>query len=257
MPDQINISFYAELNNLLPTTWRNSNFNYGVKKPRSVKDLIESIGVPHSEIDLIIIDGNSVDFSHPIQGGEHINVYPASSKVDISPLKHNQPKPLPGQGFVLDVHLGRLAAYLRMTGFDTLYRNDYDDPTLADISARQNRILITCDRKLLMRKKISYGYFMRSRTPSQQILEVLSRFDLFDQLNTLTRCMQCNGLIQRVNKKEIEMKLLPLTKKNYDIFHQCNSCERIYWKGSHYEKMQLFLQQIKLAAEKNLEFNAS
>lgn len=244
MPDQITIRFYEELNDFLPAEQQKTDFYYEIKKDRSIKDLIESIGVPHTEIDLIIIDGVSVDLNSQIRGGEHISVYPVFESIDISPLNHCQPEPLRDTRFVLDVHLGRLAAYLRMLGFDTLYRNDYDDPELADISVDEHRILLTCDRKLLMRKQITHGYFVRAIQPRQQILEILSRFDLYNNQKPLSRCMHCNGKTQPVNKQEIEGQLLPKTKKYYDEFFRCESCNKIYWKGSHYLKMQTMIDKM-------------
>ena len=245
MSDQINIRFFNELNDFLPVEQRNLNFNVEVKKSRSVKDLIESIGVPHTEIDLIIVNAKSVDFSRLIEGGEQIEVYPQSNNVNLTPLKHNQPKTFPEQGFVLDVHLGKLATYLRMLGFDTLYRNDYEDPTLADISAQQNRILLSRDRKLLMRKQVLYGYIIRSDKPRQQVVEVLTRFKLFDYKPQFARCMSCNGTIQSIDKQQVESQLLPLTRKHFDSFYQCTDCKKIYWEGSHFSNMQAAINHIK------------
>jgi uncharacterized protein with PIN domain len=242
---QISIRFYEELNDFLPQEQRKREFTHALKKERSIKDLIESIGIPHTEIDLIIINGESVDFNYLVMDGDHISVYPVFESLDISPLNHCQPKPLRNTRFVLDVHLGRLAAYLRMLGFDTLYRNDYDDPELAETSANERRILLTCDRRLLMRKQITHGYFVRERQPKQQLLEILNRFDLFNNLKPFTRCMHCNGITQPVKKQKIEAQLLPKTKKYYDEFFQCKTCNKIYWKGSHYLKMKKMIEEIK------------
>jgi len=245
MSEHISIRFYEELNDFLPTDQCRTDFTHELKQARSVKDLVESIGVPHTEIDLIIVDGESVDFDHLVQNGEHISVYPVFRSLDISALKRCQPEPLREPQFVLDAHLGRLAAYLRMLGFDSLYRNDYNDPDLANISASEHRILLTCDRQLLMRKQVSYGYFVRARQPQQQLLEILTRFDLGHYQKPFTRCMHCNGTTQPVKKEEIEAKLQPRTKKYYNEFFQCQACKRIYWKGSHYLKMQAMLNRIK------------
>ncbi len=245
MPEQINIRFYEELNDFLPQDRRKTIFSYALKKTRSIKDLIESIGVPHTEVDLIIVNGESVDFTYLVQDGDRISVYPVFESLDISPLKHCQPTPLRDPRFVLDVHLGRLAAYLRMLGFDTLYRNDYDDPTLADISADEHRILLTCDLRLLMRKQITHGYFVRARQPHKQILEILARFDLYNNQKPFTRCMHCNGKTRAVKKKDIETQLLPKTKRFYDVFYQCESCNKIYWQGSHYLKMKDMINKIR------------
>ena len=183
-------------------------------------------------------------FDHLLNDGDHISVYPPFTTLDISSLRHCQPR-LPDQArFILDVHLGRLAAYLRMLGFDTLYRNDYDDPELADISASEQRILLTCDRRLLMRKQIDYGYLVRSRLPRQQLLEVLTRYQLHKQIRPFSRCMHCNGLTRPVDKKTIEHRLLPKTRKYYDTFYQCQNCGKIYWQGSHYQKMEQMIKNL-------------
>lgn len=242
---QIHIKFFSELNDFLPADQKNTTFNVEVKKTRSVKDLIESVGVPHPEIDLITVNGESVNFNQLIEGGEQICVYPKSNSAGISPLIHIQPETYHEQGFVLDVHLGKLAGYLRMFGFDTLYRNDYDDPTLAEISASENRILLSRDRKLLMRKQVRYGYIVRSDKPRQQIAEVLTRFELFEYQPEIARCMECNGIIHAVTKQQIDSQLLPLTRKHYDHFYQCGSCKKIYWEGSHFAKMQTLINHIK------------
>ena len=248
MSDSITIRFYEELNDFLPAQQHKTELSYELKKNRSVKDLIESIGVPHTEVDLVIVDGRSVTLDYLVRGGEHISVYPMFESLDISPLNHCQPQPLRETRFVLDVHLGRLAAYLRMLGFDSLYRNDYHDAELADISAEEHRILLTCDVKLLMRKQISRAYFVRSRQPRQQLLEVLSRFDLYHNLQPFTRCMSCNGRTRAVDKRDIEQQLLPKTKKYYHDFYQCENCKKIYWQGTHYQKMINIIKEITTSA---------
>jgi len=238
MPQQITIRFYEELNDFLPHELRKREFSQALKKPRSIKDLIESIGIPHTEIDLIIVSGISVDFNYQVKAGDHISVYPMFESLDISSLKHCQSTPLRDTRFVLDGHLGRLAAYLRMLGFDTLYRNDYNDAELAEISASEHRILLTCDRRLLMRRQITHGYYVRQRQPKSQLLEIIKRFDLYSNLRPFSRCMHCNGLTHPVEKQKIEALLLPKTKKYYDAFYQCETCKNIYWQGSHYLKMK-------------------
>ena len=259
MSAQVILRFYEELNDFLPDDLRKTDFNHELKKLRSVKDLIESIGVPHTEIDLIIVNGESVDFNYPVQNGDHISVYPVFESlpdnviIESSQLKHCQPQPPGNTRFVLDVHLGRLAAYLRMLGFDTLYHNNYHDPELADISASEHRILLTCDRQLLKRKQITHGYFVRTRQPQQQILEILSRFDLYHKLQPFSRCLHCNGKTRRVNKADIENRLLAKTKKYYNEFYQCESCDKIYWKGSHYLKMKSMINKIQEGFDLSVE----
>ena len=249
MTQQIHIYFHQQLNEFLPLEQRETRFDYELKPPRSAKDLIEAIGVPHVEVDLIIVNGDSVDFNYLVQAGDQISVYPVSTLIDekltISPLKHCQPPALRNSRFVLDVHLGRLAAYLRMLGFDCLYRNDYEDPTLANISVDENRILLSCDRQLLMRKNVNHGYFVRSRQPRRQLIEILTRFELFEKQKPFSRCMRCNGKIHPVEKLAIAERLSDATKKYYDEFYICEDCENLYWKGSHYLKMIKMIETLR------------
>ena len=247
MSGSVQIRFYEELNDFLPPEQRKVSFEHSFKPPGSIKDLIEALGVPHTEIDLILVNGHSVDFNYPVQDGDRISVYPVFESLDITPPTRLRPAPLRITRFVLDTHPGRLAAYLRLFGFDTLYRNDYDDPTLADISATEHRILLTRDKRLLMRRQITHGHYVRATQPRKQLLEVLTRFDLHKTQRPFTRCMHCNGEIRPVAKDEIETRLLPRTKTWYKEFWQCSQCNKIYWKGSHYQR----LQQLIRAANKD------
>jgi len=243
MSEHITIRFHGELNDFLPMTKRKMSFEHHVKQAGSVKDVIESLGVPHTEVDIIIINDHSVTLDYQIQHGDQISVYPLSVSVDISPVTHLQPAPLHETTFLLDGHLGRLAAYLRMLGFDTLYQNNYDDSEMATISVAEQRILLTCDKKLLMRKIITQGYYVRERQPKKQLLEIIKRFDLFNRFKPFTRCMKCNSEIKAVDKEAIKTHLMPRTQNDYNEFWQCSNCKKVYWKGSHYQRMQ---EQIKL-----------
>lgn len=244
MPGHVSIRFYEELNDFLSNERQKTPFEVEFGNAGSIKDLIESIGIPHPEVDLILVNGESVDFDYLIHDGDRISVYPQFESMDISPVLRLRPSPLRITRFVLDTHLGRLAAYLRMLGFDTLYRNDYSDPTLVEISVNENRILLTCDKGLLMRKQVSRGYYVRERQPKLQLLEVLSRFDLYRAQQPFTRCMHCNGEIQPVEKKAIESRLMPRTRAHYHQFWQCPDCKKIYWKGSHYRRMQQLVSDL-------------
>lgn len=236
--------FYAELNDLLPTDKRHITFTHFFEHPSSVKDTIESLGVPHTEVDLILVNGESVDFSYLVQDGDHISIYPVFESIDITPLVRVRAQPLREPRFVLDTHLGRLARYLRMLGFDTLYRNDYDDEELARIASQAHRILLTRDPGLLKRSMVTHGYWIRENDPHRQAREVLQRFDLLGALAPFTRCLQCNAPLQPVSKQAILDRLPPMTQKVYTEFHRCPACERIYWKGSHYRRMQQWIEQL-------------
>lgn len=244
MSEQVILRFYAELNDFLLPAQRKTAIVHALKQRRSIKDLIESIGVPHPEVDLIIANNESVGFDHIVSDGEYISIYPAFTDIDISPLKRCQPAPVDPPRFVLDNHLGRLAAYLRMLGFDTLYRNDYNDALLAEIAEHEQRILLSCDRQLLMRSQVTHGCFVRSRNSRQQLLEVAMRYSLNRHKKPFTRCMECNGEIHSVSKLEIENQLPADAKKYYSKFYRCDSCGKIYWEGSHYLKMKAMIASI-------------
>jgi uncharacterized protein with PIN domain len=210
----------------------------------SIKDMIESLGAPHTEVDLILVNGESVDFAYLVQDGDRVSVYPLFTSLDVAPLTRVRPKPLGKPRFVLDTHLGRLASYLRMLGFDTLYRNDYADEELARLSSEQGRILLTRDRGLLKRALVQRGYCVRETQPRQRLLEVLRRFDLFEAIAPFRRCIRCNGSLRPVSKQAIAHRLPPQTRQYYDEFHVCEGCEQVYWKGSHYQRMQEFISWV-------------
>ncbi len=236
--------FYAELNDFLPPHRRQVTFAHEVKGRASVKDVIESLGVPHTEVDLILVNGESVDFGYLVQEGDRIAVYPVFESIDITPLLRVRPRPLREPRFVVDGHLGRLAAYLRMLGFDTLYRNDYTDAELARLSAEEGRILLTRDRGLLKRSQVTHGYCLRNTAPREQVVEVLRRFDLFGLVEPFQRCLRCNSLLRPAAKEEVWDLLPPRVREEQGEFHQCPACGQVYWKGSHYRRMARFVEHL-------------
>jgi hypothetical protein len=238
------LRFYEELNDFLPKEKRRREFDCEFLLPGSVKDLIENLNVPHTEVDLILANGASVGFDYLVQHGDRISVYPQFESLDISPLLRLRPRPLREPRFVLDCHLGRLARYLRMLGFDTLYRNDYDDETLLQISLDQRRILLTRDLGLLKRRQLERGYFVRARKSRQQAAEVVHRLQLESAVQPFTRCMSCNGALEKVDKRDIEQRLPLRTRQFFDEFLRCTDCRRIFWKGSHYERMQRLINEV-------------
>lgn len=243
--------FYAELNEFLPADKRYQPMIISFKGRQSVKHLIESSGIPHTEVDLVLVNGKSVDFSYLVKQHDQVAVYPVFESLDITPLLRIRPKPLRVPRFVLDGHLGRLAAYLRMLGFDTIYRNDFDDEELADISAEQNRILLTRDRGLLKRRMVTRGFCLRTKDSRQQLLDVVRRFDLLTQVNPFTRCIACNGILRHVKKSDVLDELQPKTRKYFHEFSRCEDCGKIYWKGSHHDRMQTLLDWISTSVMDN------
>jgi uncharacterized protein with PIN domain len=236
--------FYAELGDFLPPGLRQAPFEREFLDGAPVKDTIESFGVPHTEVDLILANGESVDFSYVVKDGDVISVYPMFEALDIAPLLKVRPQPLRDPRFVLDAHLGRLARYLRMMGFDTLYRNDYADPELARISRDEHRILLTRDRGLLKRSAVTHGYCVRETAVRRQLAEVLRRFDLARAARPFGRCLRCNGALEAVSKQEVAASLPPRTLELYDEFLRCPGCLGVYWKGGHYRRMAEFIETL-------------
>ncbi len=244
--------FHAELNDFLPLHKRQVIRPHFFAERASIKDMIEALGVPHTEVYCIEVNESFVDFSYIVQDKDIINVYPISATAVNTPTISVQPQPLSVICFVLDIHLGKLATSLRLLGFDTLYRNDYDDQELAEISSSQSRILLTRDKGLLMRSLVTHGYYVRSTNPQQQIVEVLQRFDLFKIVSPFQRCLRCNGLLKSVAKESV-INQLPESVRSRSVsagesqnheFHRCEDCDRIYWKGTHYERLQQFIEQV-------------
>ena len=241
---QAYVRFYAALNDFLAPERQARTSACSFYVSGSVKDLIESLGVPHTEVELILVNGEPVNFAYRVQDSDRISVYPPFRSLDISPMSSLRPAP-PGEfRFVADAHLGRLAGYLRMLGFDTWYRRDASDEDLAAISAGEERILLTRDRGLLKRNIVTRGYFVQATDPSRQLVEVLQEFDLVQRMQPFRRCIHCNGILQPVPKEAVIDRLLPETRQYYDEFFLCPRCGHIYWKGSHYRRMKQFIESV-------------
>jgi len=230
--------FYQELNDFLARKYRKKSFCYTFKNNPSIKDTIEAIGIPHTEVELILVNGKSVDFDYHLQNGDYVSVYPVFESLDISPIIKLHSKPLRITKFILDTQLGKLAKKLRMLGLDTLYKNSYKDKEIIKISREENRIILTRNKSLLKNNTVTHGYWIRNTDPDKQLQEIVRRFDLKGQIKPFTRCIECNGIMKPVNKKEIMDQLLPKTKKYYNEFYRCSHCNKIFWKGSHYQRMK-------------------
>ena len=234
--------FYEELNDFLPPPDRKRDITVSFKQRNSVKDMIESIGVPHTEIDLILANQEPVDFNYIVRDADRISVYPMFESFDISPLNRLRPQPLRRTRFVLDTHLGKLAKYLRMLGFDTLYDNQCNDAQLAELaSSGERRILLTRDIGLLKYKQVTHGYFVRETSPRLQIREVLDRFDLKALIKPFSRCVNCNGELDALDKIEVRGQVPAGIFERFDEFVRCRDCRQVYWKGSHYDRMMRFI----------------
>lgn len=235
---QVQLRFYEELNDFLPPERRKVSFAHELTRRTSIKDLIESFGVPHTEVEVILVNGRSVDFSHIVQAGDRISVYPAFEGLDISPLLRLREKTLRDLRFVADANLGQLARYLRLLGFDVVYRNDFSDREVARVASGEKRIVLTRDRALLQHRIITHGYFVRAVKPREQVREILARLDLYRTLHPFTRCLRCNGELEDVDKQAVLHQLEPKTKMYYERFRRCKTCGQAYWKGSHFDRME-------------------
>ena len=247
MLGHVTIRFYGDLQALAWDVDRGGEVRVPVQRPRSGKDAIESCGVPHTEVDLVLVNGDSVGFAHHAGAGDRVSVYPPFASLDVPSAV--RAAPLEPVAFLLDVHLGQLARRLRLLGLDTAYRNDADDEELAAESVAQRRWLLTRDRGLLMRSAVTHGYLIRTTDPREQVHEVMRRFHLYGVVRPLTRCANCNGLLAPVAKDDIAHLLEPATRRDHDAFVQCGDCGQLYWEGSHLGELHAFLDEVAGAAE--------
>ena len=249
--------FYEELNDFLPQEQRKRDFEQRFEAPVPVRHLIETLGVPHTEVEVILLNGVSVGLEHPLQDGDRVSVYPVFEALDVSPLLRLRQKPLRDPRFLADAHLGKLAHLLRMLGFDTLFYNDAGDARLACLSADQGRVLLTRDRALLMRRQITHGCYIRSEHPREQLLQVMKRLHLEKMFRPFSRCMECNGLLESVALSEVLESLPAGVASQHSAFWRCTGCAHVYWKGHHYQAMQAWIGKLQneMTAERQGEFN--
>ena len=243
-PYLANFRFYEELNDFLVPAQARQTIEYRFDGNPAIKDPIEVLGVPHSEIDLILVNDVSVGFDYQLRHGDRVAVYPVFESLDISSLQRLRPQPLRVTRFMVDVNLGKLAKRLRMFGFDSAYGNDLGDDEIVERARREKRIILTRDRRLLFRKAVTHGYWVRSDDPQTQLVEVMRRLDLAAQVMPLRRCIECNGLIESVDRERIWDRLEPLTRRYYREFFLCPDCGRIYWEGSHVEHMSAAIRRM-------------
>jgi len=248
-PARASFRFYAELNDHLPPGERYRTVEREFFVPASVKDMIEGIGVPHTEVELVLVNGESADFACLVRDGDRVAAYPMFESFDITPMLRVRPRPLREPKFVLDVHLGRLAAYLRMLGFDALYSNRAGDHDLVRISAGENRILLTRDRGVLKHADVTHGYWLRETDSRRQTAEIVRRFDLARSLQPLTRCMVCNQPLRGASSAEVSGRVPPGVLEWCADFRECVRCQRVYWRGSHTRRIERWIGQLTAARQ--------
>lgn len=247
MATSVELRAYAELNDFLRPAARYAAQQRPVRPHQTVKDIVEAAGIPHTEVDLILVNGASVDFGHHPQPGDRIAAYPMFETLDVGPLTRVRARPLRDPRFIVDVNLGGLARLMRLMGLDTRCDWAATDAALAETAAAEHRILLTRDRRLLARRTVTHGVFVHADRPFEQIVELIRRLDLTDRLAPFTRCLRCGGIVTDVAKADIIEHLEPLTRRYYDTFRRCSECGRIYWAGSHHRRLDNTVTRIRAA----------
>ncbi len=242
-PFTVRLNLHGDLDFFLRSGARGRNIERSLSEKTSVKDVIESYGVPHPEVDLILVNGQPVDFHYAITSEADIELYAVGA--GIPHFKEQRLQATTASGFVADGHLGKLARDLRLLGFDVAYDSRAEDRQLLRVMERENRALLTRDRRLLMHAIVKTGYCPRSQNADEQAVEVIRRFDLLRSLAPFIRCLRCNAPLRKVSKAKVIERLEPLTKIYYEQFRCCTGCRQIYWAGSHFSKLQKRLEKIR------------
>lgn len=229
--------FYEELNDFLAPPRRRRDFELDCAGQATVKHAIESVGVPHTEVDLILVDGRPVDFAHRMRGGERVSVYPVFEAFDIAPVQRLRPVPLREPRFIADAQLGGLARRLRMLGFDTCFDNGAADRDIRAQAAAEHRIVLSRDRQLLICRDVTHGCYVHAQRPEAQLREVVQRLQLARLARPFTRCLCCNTALQEVDKVDVLERLPPAVVRGQSRFTRCPSCARVYWPGDHHRRM--------------------
>lgn len=237
--------FYAELNDFLPVEGRQVATLHSFEGTPAVKDTLEAIGVPHTEIDVILVNGRSVDFTFRLRGGERVSVYPVFERFDVAGVTRLRPAPLRVTRFIADVHLGTLARHLRLLGFDTAWERDLDDAEIIECAQSEQRIILTRDRGLLKDGRVTHGYWLRSTDPQRQLAEVVRALDLSAALRPYTRCMQCNGLLRDASPAVIAGDVPRAVLEAHRKFSKCEGCGRVYWAGSHRRRLDEIVKAVQ------------
>jgi uncharacterized protein len=241
---KVRLCFHGDLNAFLGSKADDVVIERQLAEKTSIKDIIESCGVPHPEVDLILVDEQTVGFDHTLANDAEVEVFPVENRGTDHTEKRLQTIGI--TRFVADGHLGGLTRNLRLLGFDVAYRQSADDRQLLQVMVRENRALLTRDRRLLMHAIVQHGYCPRSQNADEQTIEIVRRFDLSELIVPFTRCLRCNAPLEAAAKADVIDKLEPLTKIYYDQFRCCPGCKQIYWSGSHFPKLQKRIEEIRL-----------
>lgn len=234
--------FYEELNDFLAPDRRRRDFSCTCARAATTKHMIEALGVPHTEVELVLVNGQSVGFDRILEDGDRVAVFPKFEMIDVTPLLRVREHPLRVTRFVADAHLGGLAHMLRMAGFDTLYDNNYHDSEIEAIVVQDGRIVLTRDRELLKRRTITHGCYVRTLKPAEQLCEIFDRLDLARRARPFTLCLNCNAPLRVIEKAKVLTRIPPSVRERFDHFSTCDVCQRVFWEGSHWRRMRAVLE---------------
>ncbi|OON63248.1 twitching motility protein PilT [Massilia sp. KIM] len=246
--------FHDELNDFLPRERRGRDFASVCAQAATTKHMIEALGVPHTEVEAVLVNGEESGFDRVLREGDRVAVYPRFEVLavphgeepdEVSPLERLRERPRERMRFVADSHLGGLARLLRMAGFDTLYDNHYHDDDVEDLAHDQDRIVLTRDRELLKRRAILHGCYIHALDPPDQLRELFQRLDLGYRVRPFSLCLHCNRQLRAVGKEEVAARLPASVAAQHDSFTTCDQCLRVYWKGSHYRRMDALLAAVR------------
>ena len=243
-PVHATFRFYEELNDFLAAERRGHEFNVRCARAATTKHMIEALGVPHTEVELILLNGESVGFQRLLADGDRVAVYPTFETFDVSSLLRLRERPLRLSRFVADAHLGGLAHLLRMMGFDTLYDNAFADDAIEQLAAAEHRVVLTRDRELLKRSGVTHGMYVRALRSTEQLGEVFDRLDLAGSARPFTLCLHCNARLVPIGKAQALPRLPPRVATQFERFSACEGCARVYWEGSHWRRMRALVDQL-------------
>ncbi len=236
--------FYEELNDFLAPDRRKRAFTVPCAREATTKHMIEALGVPHTEVELILVNDESADFGRILRDGDRVAVYPRFEAIDVTPLLRVRDRPLRQTRFVADAHLGGLAHLLRMLGFDTLYDNHFHDDDIVSICEHDGRIVLTRDRELLKRRAVTHGCYVHALKSEAQLREIVERLDLARSARPFTLCLHCNAPLRPADKAAVLDRLPPRVREHYERFSTCDVCGRVYWEGSHWRNMRRVLEGV-------------
>ena len=237
-----NFRFYEELNDFLAPDRRGHEFACACARTATTKHMIEALGVPHTEVELVLANGESVGFDRLVRDGDRVAVYPKFEAMDITPLLRVREQPLRVTSFIADAHLGGLARLLRMSGFDTLHDNHLRDEEIERISSTEGRIVLTRDREQLKRRDITHGCYVHAVRPDQQFREIFGRLDLARSARPFTLCLRCNAPLRPIDKAQVAAGLPPTVCAHHEQFAHCDVCGGVFWEGSHWRRMRSMLE---------------